>query len=256
MNNLRRISRFVNIKTILAAFVGLGTLYSFATPIFEKPDEPQHFAYLKMLADGRGFPSDLTSTAIDAPHQESSQPPLYYLVAALPVRLLAPNTDDFVTWLIPNLGTSTSLAVNDNKNMFIHLADERSAWPYTILAVHVARISALLLGAVAVWATYRIGREVFPGASTIALVAASIVAFLPQFLFISSSASNDSAAAAMCALALWVTVRIIRHGWTARRAICLGIALALAAAQQSQCAHADSLGAGCLWCGRVSDQRG
>jgi hypothetical protein len=50
----------------------------------------------------------------------------------------------------------------------------------------------------------------------------------PQFLFISGVVSNDSAAAAICACALWALARIIRRGPTPRRSAVAGLALGLA----------------------------
>ena len=61
------------------------------------------------------------------------------------------------------------------------------------------------------------------------MLAAAFVAFLPQFIFISSAASNDSTAAAWCAVVLWITLRVMRHGFSVLRMIGLGLALGLAA---------------------------
>ena len=93
----------------------------------------------------------------------------------------------------------------------------------------MARRVTVLFGALAVWATYRLGREAFPRNQAVGLVAAAIVAFLPQFVFISGAVSNDPATTAFCALSLWGVVRGIRRGFTGRRAVALGIALSLAA---------------------------
>lgn len=223
-------SRLFTIQTILLAFLALGLVFSLVTPIFEGPDEMAHFAYVKSLVDGRGFPGGPIVIADDAPAQESGQPPLYYLTAALAVKVLAPDTADFSSLLLrnpafPALNTGTP---NDNKNVFIHAPQP---FPYhgATRALRVARLVAVLFGAIAAWATYRLGLEVFPERRAPALLAAATVAFTPQFVFISSSASNDSAAAALCALSLWAAVRVMRLGLTARRGAALGLALGLAA---------------------------
>ena len=75
-------SRFANIGFILALFVVMAIVYSLATPIFEKPDEMWHLAYAKRLADGLGYPDAPIVIRDDVPAQESSQPPLYYTLAA------------------------------------------------------------------------------------------------------------------------------------------------------------------------------
>jgi hypothetical protein len=217
------LSRAANIKVILVAFVLLGVAYGLGVPILEKPDEPAHLAYIKMLIDGAGFPLSLS----DAPQQESSQPPLYYVSAALAMKLLGPSTADWPTALThnpayPNLARDSR---NDNKNVFIHSVVDTFPFEGTARAVLVARLVSLFFGAVTVYATYRLALELFPERRAQALLAASFVAFLPQFIFISSSTSNDSTAAALCTLALWATARVMRRGFTWQRAIALGLAL-------------------------------
>lgn len=223
-------ARLINIQTIVATFILVAALYNFATPIFETPDEPSHLAYIKSLVDGHGFPAPPIVIADDQPAQESSQPPLYYVTAALAVRLLAPDTNDFSTDVQrnPSFPYIANETLDDNKNVFVHTTSEVLPYIGTDRAVHAARFISILFGALAVMATYGLAREVFPDRKSVALIAASIVAFTPQFAFISGAVSNDSSAAAMCALVLWLTARVMQHGFTLRRSIALGIVLSLA----------------------------
>lgn len=222
--------RLFDIKVIVAAYVALAAAYSLANLAFESPDEMAHFAYVKALADGRGFP-DRFVVAHDAPGQESSQPPVYYALAALAVRVLAPDTGDFAAVARVNPGFPyTGISVrNDNRNVALHPQPEVFPFEGAVRGVHAARLIAIVFGAIAVWATYRLGRSVFPEQPAIATLAAASLAFTPQFVFISSSASNDSAVVAFCALSLWATADALRHGLTARRGAGLGVLLALAA---------------------------
>ncbi len=229
--NLKKKHPSIDISIIVLFFVILAVAYSLATPIFETPDEMAHFAYMRRLLDGHGFPAAPIVIADDAPAQESSQPPIYYLAAALGVRLFAPDTSDLARWTVRNPAFPYIFGAvpNDNKNLVMHTVP--AAFPYqgAVRAAHVARLVAILFGAVTVWATYRLALELFPEWRSLALLAASFVAFLPQFVFISGAVSNDSAAAAFCALSLWAGVRIMQRGFTARRAIGLGLVLGLAA---------------------------
>ncbi len=219
----RALTRLAHIGTVLVLFMILGAAYGLATPILEKPDEPAHLAYIKMLADGAGFPLSLS----DPPKQESSQPPLFYVSAAMALRVMRLTTADWSPCLtrnpaFPNLARDSR---NDNKNVFIHAVTNDIWQPGLGRAVLVARLVSLLFGAVTVYATYRLALELFFDRRTQALLAASFVAFLPQFIFISSSTSNDSTTVALCTLALWVTVRVLRRGFTWQRALVLGLAL-------------------------------
>jgi 4-amino-4-deoxy-L-arabinose transferase-like glycosyltransferase len=224
-------ARLATIQAILMVYVALGFAYSLTTPAFETPDELAHFAYIRRLVDGRGFPVAPLVVADDAPAQESSQPPLYYISAAVAVRLAAPDTSDFsaVVRRNPAFPYIFGTVHNDNKNLLIHQRLEIFPYEGTLRALHVARWVTLLFGALTVWGTYCLGREMFPQRPAIGLLAAALVAFTPQFLFISGAASNDLAAAAFSAISLWAAVRIMQRGFNARRAIALGFALGLAA---------------------------
>lgn len=227
----RGVRRLVSIKAIVIGFVILGSIYGVAAPVFEKPDEIWHFAYIKRLVDGRGFPTAPIAIADDSPAQESSQPPLYYMAAALAVRFFVPDTSDWTSWLQRNPAFPYVYGgqPNDNKNVLIHAAPEIFPYQGTARALHIARMVALLFGALTVWATYHFALEIWPDRPAVGLLSGAVVAFTPQFLFISSAASNDAAAAALCASSLWATVRIMRRGLTTRRALAFGALLALAA---------------------------
>jgi hypothetical protein len=216
---------------VLVVYLALSFAYSVVTPAFETPDELAHFAYLRQLVNGQGFPTAPIVVADDAPAQESSQPPLYYLSAALAVRLFAPDTSDFSVAVQRNPAFPYIFGTihNDNKNLLIHSRPEVFPYEGTVRALHVARWVTLLFGALTVWATHRLGRETFPQQPAVGLLAAALVAFTPQFLFISGAASNDPAASALSAISLWATVRIMQCGFNVRRAVALGIALGLAA---------------------------
>ncbi|MEA3341903.1 MAG: glycosyltransferase family 39 protein, partial [Chloroflexota bacterium] len=218
---------------LLVLFGVLGLSYSLVTPVFEAPDEVWHYAYVRYLAEERALPA-LTGDASGA-HQEVAQPPLYYAIAAL-VSGLAPDDDlPDLMWHNPGFGYQAGGAVNDNKNMLIHTGHtghtgrERFPWRGAVLAIRLARFVSLGFGLLTVFATWGLGREAFPQRPALALGVAAVVAFHPQFLFISGVASNDSAAAALSTAALWAIARILNRGSTIRRSVVIGLLLGLAA---------------------------
>jgi hypothetical protein len=228
-----------DLLALLLAFGLLATVYSLSTPLFEAPDEPWHYAYVRWLAEGHGLPR-LDDDASGA-GQEVAQPPLYYAVAALVNGLVDDDDLAELFWHNPQFGYQAGGTVNDNKNMLIHTERERWPWRGAVLAVRLARLVSLAFGLLTVGATYGLAREVLlkrPARSTIcpsergwptlATVAAGAVAFTPQFLFISGVVSNDSTTAATCTCALWALARIIRRGPTPRRTAVAGLALGLA----------------------------
>jgi hypothetical protein len=204
----------------------LALIYSWATPLFEAPDEPWHYAYLRWLAEGHGLPR-LDGDSSGA-NQEVAQPPLYYSIAALASGLSADDDLQKLFWHNPQFGFQAGGTVNDNKNMLIHTDREHFPWDNAVRSVRLARLVSLIFGLVTIGATYGLAREAFPEQAFMAVATAGAVALTPQFLFISGVVSNDSAAAATGTLALWALARIIRLGPTPLRAVGAGLTLGLA----------------------------
>jgi hypothetical protein len=105
------------------------------------------------------------------------------------------------------------------------------------LAIHLIRFLSVLMGAGTVYLGYRLVLEIWPDRRGWALTAAALTAFNPMYLFISGAVNNDNLAMLLCALGLWLLVRLVkRHGATAAPpasawwldVVLLGIVLGLA----------------------------
>jgi len=206
------VQRHWTITLILAAFFALGIVYNVATPLFEKPDEIWHYPYVKYLADGQGLPVQDLARAQPLMRQESTQPPLYYVTAALATFWIEDDDWQDLVCLNPFWGYNAPGTVNDNKNRVFHTNAERFPYRGAVLAVRTARLVSVIWGAITVLATYLIALELFPKRRTFASGAAALVAFNPQFIFVSSAVSNDSTVSALCTLALWLMLRLVRRG--------------------------------------------
>jgi hypothetical protein len=209
---------------VLAAFSLLVLLHGAVTPLFEAPDEIWHYAYVRWLAEGHGLPA-LDSDASGA-HQEVAQPPLYYLVASL---LSRPFPDDDLAAVRrhnPNFGYQAPGTVPDNKNMLIHTGREAWPWRGTALTVHVTRLTSWFFGMVTVVAAWGLGTETFRTRRG-GLLTAALVAFHPQFVFLSSVVNNDAAGAALATTALWLAARMVRRGAGWRSAATAGLVAGL-----------------------------
>ncbi len=217
------------IVLVLLAFIALGALYSVTTPLFEAPDEQWHFAFVQNVATGHGLPVQVPGQMAHLARQEGSQPPLYYLLAAGLTFWI--NTADFpgIVWENPHYGYDVPGVVNDNKNLFVHTSLESFPYRGAVLAIHLARGLSILMGALAVFFTYLLTLEILPGRRFLAAAAGALVAFIPQFLFISSAVSNDSTIVALTALSLWMMVRLLGARFSSRDLILLGAATGFAA---------------------------
>jgi 4-amino-4-deoxy-L-arabinose transferase-like glycosyltransferase len=204
------IKRHWAIGLILIVFIALGVAYSLVTPIFEAPDEINHYFFVKHLADGKGLPvQGLESRGLW--EQEGSQPPLYYLMGALATFWVDTSDAETLLWYNPQANMGTPLDPG-NKNVIVHTEREDFPFQGTALAVHLVRLLSVLLGAGTVLITYLIALEIFPQRRDLALGAAAINAFVPQFLFISAAVNNDNLVTFLSSLALLLLIRNTEYG--------------------------------------------
>ncbi len=228
----RTVSRQGNmtIALLLLAYLLLGVIYSFATPIFEASDEIWHYPVVREIRRHHRLPVQIPDVKTDW-EQEGSQPPLYYAIAALltagvddsdyeQVRLLNP----FVKAGVP--GTP------DNVNFVAHPPGQGPWQGGTVLAVYLIRWFSLLMGAGTVYFTWRLARTVYPRGPGLALLAAAIAAFNPMTLFINASVNNDTLLMLLATMTLWLLADELvasKPGVRWGRTLLLGILLGVAA---------------------------
>ena len=208
------------ILLILIAYLSLAVAYSLASPLYEPTDELRHFRYVRHIAVHHSLPVQQT----DAPRAQSHHPPLYYVLGALVSGWLPiaqeiyyePATNPYWGYQYWEVG-------DDNKNQYLHGDDELFPFHGVALAVYVVRWMTVLIGAGVVWLTYRIGREVFPDRPALAVGGAALIAFNPQFIYLSGAINNDILAALCGAAVLWACVRLVRDGPSVRTDLTLGV---------------------------------
>ncbi|MEW5718850.1 MAG: phospholipid carrier-dependent glycosyltransferase, partial [Chloroflexota bacterium] len=203
---------------LLGVFVALALFYSVIIPLFEGPDEDDHFRYAKFIADQRALPVQLFEPGGGSAGHQGWQPPLYYSLAALVVAPI--DKSDYEQHLWRNYAATF---VGDpsccGRNIYYHTDSENFPYTRTTLAVHLARLLSIFCGAITVWATYMLVQTVWARVSSevrianlefgIPLAAAAIVAFNPSFLFASALVSNDAMLAVFASLVLLLWVRLL-----------------------------------------------
>jgi hypothetical protein len=196
-----------------------GLLFAWLLPPWQTPDEPSEFEYAALVSElGRvpaftdvdpalerriagsltrqhffeyltGHSPPTTPRTMDdvraiffMPRQVGSDPPLYFMLAALPIRLMVARSIEA-----------------------------------QLLAL---RLIGVLLTAGAVLCAYAAGRELLPRGG-FAFAAGLIVALQPMFVFIGVGAGNDSLANLIGAALCWCIVLLARRGFSPRRAVAL-----------------------------------
>jgi hypothetical protein len=237
---------------LLGVFVMLALFYSVSIPLFEGPDEDDHFRYAKFIADHRALPVQLFEPGGGSAGHQGWQPPLYYSLAALVIAPIDKSDHEQRLWrnyAVTFVGDPACCG----RNIYYHTAAEQFPYTRTTLAVHLARLISILFGAVTVAASFEITKTVLSASQRaigiakhtctcgnrrckcpvrnerLAIAAAAIVAFNPSFLFASALVSNDAMLAAISSLVLLMWVRLLagQSAPAARSAAILGVLIGL-----------------------------
>ncbi|MBN1813879.1 MAG: glycosyltransferase family 39 protein [Anaerolineae bacterium] len=210
---------------VLIAYLALALAYSLFSPIYEPTDELRHFRYVRHIIAYRELPVQ----SVEGPRAQSHHPPLYYVLGALASWWVDVEQDVYYDPPTnPHWDSRHWEVSDDNKNQYLHGADEGFPFHGVTLAVYVVRWMTVLIGAGVVCLTYCIGREIFPRRPALAAGAAALIAFNPQFIYLSGAINNDIAAALAGTAVLWACVRLVRRGPSWRADVVMGVLYGLA----------------------------
>lgn len=194
------------LRIVLTLFVLLATTSSIVVPPFETPDEIWHFAFIQQLASGGGLPLWEPDTEM-LWEQEGGQAPGYYLAAAA-LTFWIDQSDFRALYDQANPFASIGFPEFLNRGYLIHHPEQEWPWRGSILALHIARFFSVFLGVVALWAIYQT-LALLLGPNK-AVLGTALIAFIPQWIFISGAATNDNAMNATAALLLWRLVALLK----------------------------------------------
>lgn len=206
----------------IVIFVSITLWLSINNPIFEGPDENEHFIYMTILAkDGH-----LPIYSPDETPEQKLQPPLYYAIGSLFAGWVA--ITDLDSYLERNPHASVSrVHVLGNKNTFVHPPNTRLLHG-TALAVTLFRFVSIGFATSTIIATYLISCHVFKNETWLALGATAIVAFNPQFVYISSVINTDNAVTAFSTIGLLLAIQIMQGYPSYKRIVVLGVVIGCA----------------------------
>ncbi|RLC98879.1 MAG: hypothetical protein DRI77_04005 [Chloroflexi bacterium] len=220
----------LSIGIVLLAYLALAIAYSLNSPLYEPTDELRHFRYVRHVAVYHSLPVQ----SAEGPRAQSHHPPLYYVLGAL-VSGWVPIAQEvyYEPTVNPHWDSRVWEVSSDNKNQYLHSDDvgQFGKLPHlygVTLAVYLVRWLTTLISAGVVWLTYLVGRELFTEQPALAVGAAALVAFNPQFIYLSGAVNNDIPAALCGAAVLLMCVRLVRRGHTSRTALTLGLLYGLA----------------------------
>jgi len=220
MKPMNRSSLYILASVLLVSFLMLALSYSITVPPFEAPDEVGHFYYIFHLLTKRSLPVQRIGEL-----GEAHQPPLYYALAALAA--LPADLKDPTGAFNPNPKFIWAMQGGYDINAGLHGSAETFPFRGQALALHLARISSILMGMVTIAFTILIAWKVFPESPLIGLLAGALVAFNPQFIFISGSVNNDNLLTMIATISWWQVLRTIEQPERMRHWIYLGMLIGM-----------------------------
>jgi hypothetical protein len=212
--------------------------WALITPVFQGPDEVDHFAYTQSLVERAAKPTDdpqstqppwssaeklaVKDTSFLTDHQvgDSRAPWLLRQVRAyeMEVQRLHPSRRD---------GGGYTTSATHGPSYYLALA------PAYLLTRHASvfsqltlmRICSALLGALVPLFTFLLARELAPQRPWLAVLAALLVAYEPMYGFISGIVNNDVGVNATAAALELLLIRLLRRGVTVPWAALTGAVL-------------------------------
>jgi len=203
---------------IMLIVAGFAAFSSVTNPLFESPDELQHYQFVHYLVNEGTLPVQLP----DAPPSQSHQPPLYYwagaqLVADIEDEGTEPQRNPF--WAYDRANEVS----NDNKLQFLNI--DAYAFPYedTAATLHRLRLFSTLLSLGTVFGMWLLGTTLWPTELHKVLLMLAIGALNPMFLYISGAANNDAMIMMWGALLIGLAAKWIDGGFSWLLTIGMGI---------------------------------
>jgi 4-amino-4-deoxy-L-arabinose transferase-like glycosyltransferase len=202
------------IGCFVISYLVLAIAFATTIPVYEAPDEPGHFDLVAHMINHRSLPVQ------DVEHRNyAHHPPLYYFLVALPNLLVDIND----TTSMPRFKPDFVWPGEDSPAVAFHYTAE--TFPYTgrVLGIHLARLISVLCGLLTLLLTVAIGSLLFPDRPEVSYLAAALVIFNPQFLFVNSTVNNDSLLIAACAGVIWQLLRTLQQPQSYREWLFLGL---------------------------------
>jgi len=191
---------------LLIVYLTVAAAYAVATPPFEASDEVFHYPFVRNIALGRGLP--IQRLDVKQPwEQVAFHPPAYYYIAAALTFWI--DTSDFDSLRAPNpfarIGIpGTPQNVNYTKSAAQFVVEPLRLHGST-LAIYLLRVVSILMSLGTITFTYLMTRLLF-SSKVLALLAASLIAFNPEFVFISASVNNDNLTWLICVFTLFIAL--------------------------------------------------
>lgn len=201
----------------LLALVGVMVVYgllafnfSQVTPFNKGPDEGINLDYIKFInAHGR---LPITYAERDEVGPKSNWPALYHLsIVGLGKGLgfeLASPPEIKIFW---DSFRYRAIDTQTDEPWYLHTEDQSAPYYGPFLALQLGRWLSILFSLITLVLVYLSAQEILPGRPWLALAAVTLLAFIPQFIFVSSAMNEDALVAMLATLYFWLLIRLLKQ---------------------------------------------
>lgn len=199
---------------LVAAFALLSVASNLLVPVFEAPDECWHLAYIRRLAAGRGLPNQ--ADPAERVFNQGFNPPLAYLPLALAWRLLVDPADDArltdlphdwhadAAWLrgvaadpdtLPPMNADFRWLVpkgSPGRDTLFRHPDAGPLADPLLNRIHLLRLFSTCCGILTLVAIRRLLASLFPHDHALVTLGLAVIAFQPQFIYLSGTINPDN----------------------------------------------------------------
>jgi len=211
------------IVLMLSLPVALALTSSLVSPLFESPDELEHYLFVRSLIDEGKLPIQDPDGDLSQFHQ----PPLYYVIGSLLTagiqdqQSIPPRNPHWTSYPIEKVH-------RDNKTQFLPSREMVFPFSGTAAVAHILRLWSVALVAGTVIVIWRLGKELFPNEISHQLLFLALATLIPMYLYIGGSINNDNLVTFLGVLLLWLAIRAIGNGFDWPTTLLIGLFWGLA----------------------------
>jgi 4-amino-4-deoxy-L-arabinose transferase-like glycosyltransferase len=231
---VRRVPRVAWICALVGCLNAIG--WSILTPPFQVPDEPDHFAYVKQLAETGSLPrsngretssAEEVSTLVAIHYFNVRQQPQHHTIAS---RAEQHTLESELASLRRDQGSTEAGVAVSQPPLYYAL----EAIPYSLAhsgtvldRLQLMRLLSALFAGLTAMFVFLFIRETLPGTPWAWTVGGLSVALAPLLGFMSGAVNPDSMLAAVSAAIFYCLARAFRRGLTTRSAATIGLVSAI-----------------------------
>jgi len=200
----------IGLVIVLLLYIILAVTISIVTPYNKGNDEGSNLRYIEFIMVNGRLPTSYEEREFIGP--KGNWPALYHLTVSglgqlLQVDLTGPPYIK-IFW-----DSFRYRAMDLQEEDVWYLRTEDFLWPYTgrILVLQLGRWLSIFFSSLTLILLYLTFLELWPNRYWLALLATSIWAFMPAYIFIGSVLNEDSLVAAFTTLYFWMLIRIIKY---------------------------------------------